>query len=361
LGFVDTPMTKVRAHQEWVGDVTRTSLSIPLIAAIGDPFISLRNRNYNTSAESMITEVNCNGIIPSALAKTVIKLLHTRTYGWGSTVVDESELALALYRGNEVGLPSYINIIPYLTDNPTVSDLGGNVHPFFGAQTETNPARRYKNTAASLAIASVIHINDVTIVDHMSYYHTDSSGIWTGKQFHPDSRFFTLPSSSWGSCYVSDGDCTDTAKNAAAILLGYHTAMDSLEVPEFTRSRGALFPEPALGYSLVPPAQFNNQFDNHTDYQTRTYYQWQTLPEFLNPLFYQYDGLASLAYFQAGSESSYLPNQLAESVPTNIGWASYFDGFCFDTNYFLPTCSRHDTNRDNGLCVWSWFGPPFES
>lgn len=350
-GFTNDELVSVREHQEWAGDLIRTNLTLNLASYL-DFFVSLRNPNVNTTAGDMVDDP-CDNIIPSVLAPEAISLMHTRTQRYGSQIHDIGYAALQIYRANELGLPSYPTHVLGLTNTPSVGGLSSQ-NVWYGAQLETDAARRYKNTTASVAFASTVHINDVLIVDETSYWHYDEYGYWTAQNYHPDPLVFTLPAYSYGSCYMENDECTPTAKNAAAILIGYNEYMVDNDIPEFYRSRGALFPAPLIGYGYVPVAQY----DTYCDYQTRINFQWTTLPDLLNVFFYQYDGIASLAYKQAGSDTSYLPNQLVDAIPTNVGWlSSAFDGWCFDPTYFTPTCDRYDTNRYAGICLWWWTGP----
>jgi hypothetical protein len=350
-GFMDQGFESVREGQEFTGDLIRTSFTHQLASGI-DFFLSLRNPTINTSVGDLINNFPCDGIVPIAITADVIKYMHTKTQRYGSQIHSAPDLALALYRANELGL-SYKAAVMELTGSPSVSDLAEDLNIFYGSQVETNNARKYYDVTASVAMAATAPLSDVIMTVKTSYLHSDDSGFWTTISYHPDPQFFTLPAYDFGNCYVASGDCTVTSKNAAAILLGYHPDMDFMEVPEWTRSRGALFPSPMLGYGYMP----NAQFDTYTDFQTRRDFQWSTLPEILNPMFYQYDGLGSLAYKQAASTSQYLPNQLVDSVLTDVGFFGFFDGFCFETSFFDPTCSREDASRDSGLCLWYWLGP----
>jgi hypothetical protein len=354
-GFMDVPFVSVREGQEFTGDLIRTSFTHHLTSGL-DFFLSLRNPNINSTVGDLID--NCEGIVPIDIAADVISYIHTRTQRYGSQIHSESDLARTLYMADELGL-SYKQTAMDLTGTPSVSDLPVDLNVVFGAQIETNPARQYYEVTASVAVAATAPLSDVIMTVKTSYYHSDDSGLWTSLNYHPDPEFFTLPAYDFGNCYVESGDCTVTSKNAAAILLGYHPDMDFLEVPESTRSRGALFPSPMLGWGYIPNAQFDATLTEpaRVDYLTRQDLQWVTLPEFLNPLYYQYDGLASLAYKQAASDLHYLPNQLVDSVLTNVGFFSFFDGYCFETELMDPTCNREDGNRDAGLCLWYWQGP----
>lgn len=351
LGWMPDTMVNINTHQEWDGDITRTNMDIPILGAI-DFFHSMRNPNLNYSTGAMIA-ANCSGIVPTNFSETVITLLHTQTQRWGGQIHYPADAALAFYRADEMGLPAYLYHVEGLKNNTNITGLDNCTHVYLGSHRETNPTRQYYATIASVALASAIHIEDVSIIDEMAYYHFDVNGMWTGHLYHPDPTYFPEPASSFDYCYQSGGSCTTVSSNAATMLFGYSPDMDPFEAPEFDRSRGALFPEPFMGYSYVPTAQF----DDHTDFQTRRDYQYATLPEFLNTMFYQYDGMGSLAYKQVGSLTQYLPNQLADTVPTNVGWYSYFDGFCFAPQYFSPTCSRSNTDRDTGTCTYWWNGP----
>jgi hypothetical protein len=354
-GSTGTFKASVRQHQEWTGDQTRADLTQRLVSGL-DFLISMRNPNTNTAASNLTLNSACLPI-PNSVAYDVIALAYTPLKQYGSQVSSQyrSDLALQFYRVAELGLASYKTHIGQLTNQATtgVSDIVGDYNVFRGSQIEANSTRKYNNIYASVAIASIVPINDVLIVDRSSYWHTDATGIWTGIQYHPDSQYIKLPNSNYGNCYQTGGTCTTTSTNAAAVVLGYHPDMSNLrdgdfeENPAFYRSVGVTFPQPdTFG---LPPSTYE-----YEDYSVKQTMLWRILPEVLNPLFYQYDGLNSLAVKQAGSITNYLVNQLVDSIPTNIAWNDpIFDGTCYQQSLMSPTCSRATTSTyDGGACTW---------
>jgi len=351
------PRPTVRQHQEWAGDVTRATLTHHLISGL-DFLISMRNPNTDTTATTKLSQSQC-GIVPSDLAYDVIALTKTPLHRYGSRISSTytADLELQLYRAGELELADYATHVGLLTNQDTTSTSGipNKRSVYYGAQIETSSLRQYQNTIASVALASIVPINDVLIVDRSSYWHTDSTGTWTAKTYHPDDKFIALPIFDFGPCYQSGGDCAVVSKNAAAVVLGYHPDMDIFrgddaflqENNAYYRSNGVTFPQPDGSgiYPVSDPPEGG-------DYTIRQANMWRLLPEFVNTLFYQYDGLTSLAVKQAGSDVRYLPNQLVDAIPTNIGWKhTRYDGSCFD---LLSTdCTRQSSSIWDGQeCTW---------
>jgi hypothetical protein len=308
----------------------------------------MRNPNTDTASATTLNQAQC-GIVPSDLAYDVIALLKTPLKRYGSRInsVYKADLSLQLYRAGELGLANYAAHVGSLTDQGTTSTSGllSNLNVYYGAQIEASSVRQYSSTTASVAFASIVPINDVLIVDRSSYWHADSSGFWTGVNYHPDPKFIALPAYDFQNCYQSEGDCTVVSANAAAVVLGYHPDMsilrDEFYMEENTglyRSNGVTFSSPDL--SGIIRASDPVDAPSYTYRQTNMY---RLLPEFINPLFYQFDGLNSLAVKQAGSEVRYLPNQLVDIIPTNIGWThSNYDGSC--SNLLPSDCTRQSSS-----------------
>jgi hypothetical protein len=348
--------SSVRQHQEWTGDKTRADLTQYLISGL-DFLISMRNPNTNTSASNLALNSACLPI-PNSVAYDVIALASTPLKKYGSQVSSQykSDLALQFYRMAELGLASYKTHISQLTNQgtTTVSDISVDYNVFRGSQIESNSARQYNSIYASVAIASLVPINDVLIVDRSSYWHTDNNGRWTASQYHPDSQYISLPNAyNYENCYQTGGACTATSTNAAAVVLGYHPDMSILrydifeENAAYYRSAGVTFSNPDIN-GLVSSTYANS------DYSLKQANLWRILPEVLNPLFYQYDGLNTLAVKQHGSIDRYIVNQLVDSIPTNIAWNdAQFDSTCFRADIMNGECSRATSSiYDVGACTW---------
>jgi hypothetical protein len=288
----------------------------------------------------------CDGIIPVAIAADVINLLHTKTQRYGSQIGElyKGELANLIHNTGLVGLGSYNTEVQALTDTPSVSPSDYNY--YYGGQIESNPDRQYKATTSSTTFASTVVVNAALLAARTGFFHYDQDGVWTSLSFHPDPNVFTFPSFDWGNCYrvPFNGDCTPIAKNAAAIILAYHPDMDNLYAAvseDYTRTKGPLFGIPVYGNVMM-----NAQTDEYIDYYMRTTQQINTDPQFLNALFYQYDGMQSLA-IRHSTDLVYLPPQLFDTLPMNVGWSNkYFDGVCFNERYVDPVCTRSDTFQE---------------
>jgi len=375
-GFVTSTggPSSVRAHQEWNdGDVTRNKLSHHLISGL-DFLLSLRNPNINTSASQLLNQSNCAGDSPNYLTNPlpydVISLVNTPLQPFGSKISAQynADLAHQLYMSGELGLPSYKTHVAGLTSAPNVSDLSQDYNVYFGAQIESNPARQYYTTIASIAMAAIVPVSDATIVDRVSYWHYNSTGWWTANNFHPDPQFLALPAYGYTGCYQVNSSCTVVSTNAASVVLGYNTDMNILrggyyeENPAAWRSQGCTFPEPPM--PLNPATWYSVGDPNYPDYSTRWNAIWPVIPEVLNPLFYQFDGLKSLAVKQAGSDVRYLPNQLSDAISTNIGWTdANYDGSpnsspatnCYYNSIMVPSCTRVGSDTfDSTACTWTF-------
>jgi hypothetical protein len=342
----------VRLHSEWAGDVTRANLTQHLISGL-DFLISLRNPNFNYSASSWLNNTNIEGFggtLPSALALDVVALTHTQLQRYGSKVASNytADLALQLYRVGELGLASYKTHIGYLTNQSTtgVSDLSQDYNVYYGAQIESNRSRQYLNATASVAMASVVPINDVLIVDRVSYWAYDVNYFWTGANYHPDPQFITLPAYDFQNCFNGcNQNVENVSSNAAMVVLGYNPEMDDcvtddcyqVENDPYWRSSGVTNPQPDAA-GIYAPSTYGTSYP---DFNGRQSSMWRLASNFLNPLYYKYDGLNTLAVHYAGSTTRYLPNQLVDSIPLGIGWNDVnMDGFCYTPSLLASPITR---------------------
>jgi len=332
----------------------------------------LRNTAWKTStADSLLNNppYNCAGYVTGNFAKEVVRLSHTPLQRYGSQILNDykADVAIELYKAGQLGL-DYQTLVTQLTNSPSVSDLGtSSINFLFGTLTETHSTRQYFNTIASTALASIVEINYVTSpnVDRTGYYHYNSSYLADGNRFHPDPRFINIPAydflNMW-SCPAGSSSCSNNVSiNAAALVLGYDPRMDPdpnvdpygpLENPTAWRSQGLTYNGPSLQF-----VSQDGHYDLFSAYFQRQYPQWQLIADFLNPLFYQWDGLVTLAVKQVeswgASTNIYLPNPIVDSIPTNIGWSDInYDGFCYDGAYFTGDNCRNDNSF--GACYWWW-------
>jgi hypothetical protein len=358
-----------RSHQEWNLSTIKTRLAHTVQAGL-NPWISFRNTAYRTStADSLLNPpYDCAGYVASDWAKEIVRLARTPCQRYGSQILEEfkPDIAIELFRAGELGLAPYQTSVSFLTDAPSVSDLGSSpINFLFGTLTEKNPARQLKNTSASTAVASLIEIHWVTFlnVDRTGYWHYNSTYDADGNRFHPDPRFITLPAFDFQRCYQDGfGNCTVVSRNAASLVLGYDPLMDPnpdedvwgpLENPIEYRSRGLTMPGPNV---YMPPFHFPYAV-NGNGIIDRTNSIWQLLSSFLAPLFYRYDGLNTISVketVQFGfSENFYIPNPIVDSMPTNIGWIDeQTDGFCYEAQYFTGDTCRIDNSIST--CYWYW-------
>jgi hypothetical protein len=349
--WLDGPYEKSRTHQEFVGDVTRTDLSHHMISGL-DFFVSARNPNINTTAFAILGEGTC-GFAHADIAADVINHFNTKTQRFGSRIHSKynAELSLILNRVNELGLNSYkVHVDDGLTDDPTSSDITTHYNVYYGAHTETNAARQYHNTAASVAVAATVALSDAIKADRTNYWAANENGEWTAHLYHPNSEDIQSPGQ-FDNCYKNGGsECTTVANNAGAILTGQIVASYSSGYDNW-RSRGALFAKP-LDY--CPQGDQDEIGFDHLGRQTPCY---QLIPEIINPLFYQFDGLPSMSFKSCDSFTDFLPNFITDAVPTNIGWTSFMDGRCFreeliEASDLFPACSRERTSSMSPECVW---------
>jgi hypothetical protein len=347
--WMDGPFEKSRTHQEFVGDVTRTDLSHNMISGL-DFWLSLRNPNTNTTAFSILGAGTC-GYATADIAADVINHFHTKTQRFGSRIASQykAELGLLLNRVNELGLNSYKTHVGGLTDSPSSADILTHYNVYYGAHTETNAARQYHSTASSVAVAATVALSDAIMADRTGYWVANEAGEWTSQLFHPSSADIQSPGQ-FDNCYKVNSECTLVAKNAGAILTGQIVTSYSSNYDNW-RSRGALFARP-LDY--CPQADQDELGFDHLGRQTTCY---QTIPELINPLFYQWDGVPSMSFKSCDSFTEFLPNFITDAIPTNIAFTSFMDGRCFTpqiigANDFYPACSRERSSSQSPDCVW---------
>jgi len=248
---------------------------------------------------------------------------------------------------------------------PSVADLNATeqadnvVHR---AMKESNLIRQYRSRTSSVAFAAYTPINDVLIVDRTSYWARNVSGAPTGYQSH--SKIFKTPddgTSLYTYCYKSGGVCTDASIDAGAVIFATHPRFndvweplgDGAEENQFNwRSRGGLFSSPP-----TLPVPQDSTYDTEpiwVDSDARRNAQNQIITEFINPLYYHYDGPNTHCVKQAGSDYRYLPNQIVDAFALNIFWNSPYDGFCYNADYVVSECLRATTNFWTFTCVWDW-------
>jgi hypothetical protein len=365
-------IASVPNKQEWNNSAIKTNFVHSLQAGL-NPWISLRNPAYKTSTgDYLLNSPNdCSGYVASNFAKEVVRLSRTRCQRFGSQIAPEykADIAIELHRAAQLGL-DYKSQVASLT-NSSLSGISS-LNYFFGTVTETDPRRQLFGTSSSTAVASLVEISYVTSpnVDRTGYWHYNASYWADGNRFHPDPRFFNLPAFDYLNMWYCPGgyaNCSlDISRNAAALVMGYDPRMDpdanedpfsGLENPITSRSQGLTYNGPNLQYIGQKAYGVQDYWDN------RVNPSWQLVADFLNPLFYQYDGLASLAVKQSSSVGDsinyYLPNPIVDSIPTNIGFMDpNYDGYCYQPQYFTGSTCRYDNSlgSDNGgYCYWSWY------
>jgi len=363
------PQPSIRYNQEFAGDQARTYFTHLAISGL-DFLISMRNDQWNTSHSSLLFNNDCNGITPEdpTLTAEVLEVQHTRTARYGSKVRSaySADLKINLYRAAELGLADYAFHVSKLTPSnnsanpPSVSDLNTTqkaYNVYYGAHKESNPTRQYRSRTASIAMAVHMPINDILIVDKSSYFARNASGFSTASKFH--SKIFKTPddgTSFYTYCYKVNGVCTEESTNAGVVIFATHPNLndvwqgfDGVEENQFVwRSRGGLFSS--------PPALFTPQETSGgvPDYDQRRIISNQVVPEFVNALYYRFDGLNSLAVKQAGSDIRYLPNQIIDAFSTAISWNGDYDGRCYSTDFVSGTCDRVASNFWIFSCEWEW-------
>jgi hypothetical protein len=289
---------------------------------------------------------------------------HTASTLWKQIATAyKADVAIELHRAGQLGL-DYKSQVASLTNSPSVSDIASSVNFYFGTITETKPGRQILNTTASTAVASLAEISYATSpnVDRTGYWHYNSS-YWTdANRFHPDPRFFSLPTYDYTNMFYCPGgysNCAnDVSRNAAALVMGYDPRMDPsedddpygpLENPTVWRSEGLTYSGPNLQYYL-------QQGYTDLDYWNRVDTSFQLVADFLNPIFYQWDGLNTLAVKNSISMGNaanwYLPNPYVDSIPTMIGWNDVnYNGFCYTAGSFTGDTCREDNSFS---CSWGW-------
>jgi hypothetical protein len=369
LPWTNSPRPSVRYSAEFAGDKVRADLGQYALSGL-DHFISLRNDQWDTTSYTMLQTANCDGITPQdpALTWEILSAQHTPLSKYGARIRSSysSELKWNLYQAAELGLGDYASHVAGLTPTngtvnaPSVSDLNTTQKAYnvlYGSMKETNSIRKFRGRTALVATAATFVINDVLIVDRTSYWARNSSGVPQGYKFH--SKIFKTPddgTSFYTYCYKVGGVCTDQSTDAGVILFATHPhindfwpGLDNAEENQFIwRSRGGLWSSPP---TLQQPGDTSS--DGQVDYDQRRTAQNQFLTEFINPLYYRFDGLYSHAIKQAGSDNQYLHNQIVDAFPTNIGWNGNYDGLCY-TSDAISSCTRDLTNFWSFYCAWNW-------
>jgi len=278
-----------------------------------------------------------------------------------------------LWLAAQLGLGDYASHVAQLTSTygsgspgspPSVSDLSSTQqadNAYYGSLMESNSIRQYRARTSSVAFASnAAALNDVLIVDRTGYWARDASGIPTARSFH--SKIFITPddgTSFYTYCYKtgSPSVCSTASTNAGVVLFATHPDLDDGygsdddSAPEEDqygwRSQGGLFSGPP---TLYEPSATSGGVP---DYDKRRTAQNQGIPEFINALWYRFDGLNTLAVKQAGSDIRYLPNQVVDAHPTNAGWNGAYDGTCYAA--VTPfSCDRSLTNYWSYVCQWDY-------
>jgi len=269
-----------------------------------------------------------------------------------------------------LGLTDYASHVLHLTNAsspnspPSVWDLNATQQAdnvYYRALMESNSTRQYRSRTASVAFAAnPAIINDVTIADRTSYWARDATGVPTGRSFH--SKIFITPddgTSFLTYCYKTGSPpvCSDASTNAGAVIFATHPDMDdgygsnddgAPEENAFNwRSHGCLFSSPTSLYEPYPTS------GGMVDPNERRDAQNQLIPEFINALWYQFDGLGTLAIKESGSDVRYLPNQIVDAHPTNAGWNGAYDGPCY-TAVDPFVCDRASTNYWSYVCQWDY-------
>jgi hypothetical protein len=353
---------KIRTGAEFSDGITYSQLNHHLISAL-DFFISARNPNTNTTAYAAFGSsspcgfnpaniVYPGGQTPAAIVQDVFNLFHTKTQRWGSKIHSAyaAETALLLYRAqNELGLSSYKNTISYLKDNITASDITTHENVFYGVHKDASASRKYLNTTAFVALAAnIVPLNDVILVDRTGYFAVDQDGYWTSRQFHPDPSLISSPDYEFANCYKGGGgSCTNTALRGAGVLTSQ--ILESLS-PEFSSGNTAWFTRGALNagpIDWVPPHAWDQWSKENAGFPVLT--------EIINPLFYQFNGAASMAFKFCDSLDYFLPNVITDAFPSAIGWSGYLDGQCWQSNLIADGCPRSRTAMGTPDCECFYF------
>jgi hypothetical protein len=358
----------VREKKEFSGDETRNNHIHHLISGL-DWTLSMQNPNTSTKYKNNTVAPSCDGIGPrSSITSQVMNLLNTPLYRFGERIHGSfaKQAQLQLYRARELRLGNYSAYLNALGISATSADASTDVYS--GATKESNATRQYQSRLASLVMAAMVPVSDAVMADPFSFWRNDTNWFWSAGLVHPNSPVLgdntccldNLGAPYWdvqhisgySSCYVVDplvdSECTVTAKNAGAALFGYHPDMSDSDIPIYPyRSNGAFFSYPPDYPSVTPPDGTPQNLG------FRQGLVWRLVSEFANTLYYNFDGLNTLALKQTGSEEFYLPNPILDSIPTNIAWSdAAYDSTC---NSFLgPSCTRSASNPvGNGIsCLW---------
>jgi hypothetical protein len=237
------------------------------------------------------------------------------------------------------------------------SDIATHQNVFYGIHKEANAARKYQNTTALVAIAAnIAHLNDVIMNDRTGYFGYDQDGYWTSRNFHPDPTLIQSPDYEFANCYKAGGSsCTNTALRGAGVLTSQ--ILESLS-PEFSSSNTAWFTRGALNagpIDYVSPHEWDSWSKENAGFPLLT--------EIINPLFYQFNGAASMAFKFCDSSDYFLPNVITDGFPAAIGWSGYLDGQCFAPTYITGNsnygpCSRVRTSMGTPGCECFYFPTP---
>jgi hypothetical protein len=353
------PAGSDRPTRQFDGDQPRsTPHDHHLISAL-DWLLSFRNPNTATTYSPSQNGPSClnapsnlQSVPRSLLTNEVLNLLATPVQRFGLIhPAYKKDVKLQIYRARELGLGSYKE---YLTQLHLGGSSTDDTNVFKGAHLEVNATRLYRHRLANLIMAAVGGpVNDAIMADDTGYWAHDNDN-WIGNHYHPNSVFFPEQDPAaytFDYCYSVNSVCTAKSLNAAAALFGYHEAMTQEENPVETRSKGALFSLPPQDSPITTDENSNNPEKRHQ-------FMWRLGAEFVNALYYQFNGLESLAVKQSGATTRYLPNQVIDTFPTNIGWVdSVYDGTC--QNFLSSTCTRAGSacnmyiGCDMG-CYWYW-------
>jgi hypothetical protein len=370
-----------RQHQEFLDGVPMAKFQHYLLSGL-DFLLSFRNPNLNHTLADLVTNwdtTSCDNIHSSNLASDILTLQNTPVRRFGGRI-DPSfarDLKLQLYRSREIGLDTYGTIVSHLTNTPSVSDLNSTqlaANVYYQAHLERNSSRQYRSALASVVMAALAPINDVLMTDRTGYWGYDANGAWTGSLYHPDPAVFdSYPQYQFRNCFPGEDDwgygCDPISLNAAPVIVGYHPDMDSWDCDMeenryFFRGYGALFSAPkGLDYDKSDAAEPSTTFPN---YEARLQTIFGVLHEFLNAMYYKYDGLASLA-IKAPVGPRYLPPQLVDAFASNIAWtySNTWEGSCHTGRYvpavtlanacFHPTiCTQYQCEIDLTMQTANW-------
>jgi len=338
----------VRSHQEFKDFATQTDLSMHHVSGI-DFFVSMRNPSLNVNAATYLGTSAC-GVPISSFANKVVNLANTPTRTFGSLVdpMFADELTAIFHRINELGLSDYKTHVEALT-NITSTGLASGVHVYYGATTEKNASYMFAGKMSSVALAAAVVANDVIIKDRTNYFGMNmATGDWTGQNFHPEFDVAT-----WDECFsvIDPGTglptCTTASTNAAPVVTSYNPYFEMSSVPAYG-TRGAGLAQPYWIQTSSQAAATSG------DITIRLYSQGTAFGELENALFYQYDGLNSIAFHMSDSTDSLLQNPIVDSIHYSLGWKGVMDGVCYTTDVLANYCDRADSFIWGNACPWSW-------